>query len=194
MERGAQLLQLQPHPVLNSGFPSINENTRFSHHSEVIEALSSSSGAYSESSTTTWAVNLANLGRDCQIQEYCEALMVQVAIPSQPTSIFKSGEKAFAVPVPPSPGWPRAAGLVPCDALTCGGAAGREWQCQTWAQEGTGSCCTRTMVSCPPKSSGLSVPRGLDQISSSKAQSWTWITGQNIYLTENLSMTLQDLP
>lgn len=49
--------------------------------------------------------------------------MVQVATPSQPTSIFKSGEKAFAMPVPPPPCWPRAADLVPCDALTCGGGA-----------------------------------------------------------------------
>lgn len=43
--------------------------------------------------------------------------MVQVAIPSQPMSIFRSGEKAFAMPVPAPPAWPRAAGLVPCDDL-----------------------------------------------------------------------------
>lgn len=83
--------------------------------------------------------------------------MVQVAIPSQPMSIFRSGEKAFAMPVPAPPAWPRAAGLVPCDALTCCGAAGRDWQCQTWAQEGAGSCWTRTVASCSPNSSGLSV-------------------------------------
>lgn len=34
--------------------------------------------------------------------------MVQVAIPSQPMSIFKSDEKAFAMSVPPPPAWPRA--------------------------------------------------------------------------------------
>lgn len=68
--------------------------------------------------------------------------MAQVAIPSQPTSVFKSGEKAFAMPPPPPPAWPRAARLVPCDALTCCGAAGRDWQRPAWAQEGTGSCWT----------------------------------------------------